>query len=104
MTQTTDANVGKGATVRVNIDKEGTSGVKKKASFQLHLLSVILVFFCSLSKGQWKLTLEQTLLVVEMRFVSEILRHSVISNAAADEYIAALLMGRVVPDDITHSR
>ena len=30
MTQTTDANVGKGATVRVNIDKEGASGVKKK--------------------------------------------------------------------------
>ena len=30
MTQTTDANVGKGATIRVNIDKEGASGVKKK--------------------------------------------------------------------------
>ena len=30
LTQTTDANVGKGATVRVNIDKEGASGVKKK--------------------------------------------------------------------------
>ena len=30
VTQTTDANVGKGATVRVNIDKEGASGVKKK--------------------------------------------------------------------------
>ena len=32
VTQTTDANVGKGATVRVNIDKEGhgASWVKKK--------------------------------------------------------------------------
>ena len=30
VTQTTDANVGKGATVRVNIDKEVASGVKKK--------------------------------------------------------------------------
>ena len=30
VTQTTDANVGKGATVRVNIDKEGASGVKRK--------------------------------------------------------------------------
>ena len=30
VTQTTGANVGKGATVRVNIDKEGASGVKKK--------------------------------------------------------------------------
>ena len=30
MAQTTGANVGKGATVRVNIDKEGASGVKKK--------------------------------------------------------------------------
>ena len=28
VTQTTDANVGKGATVRVNIEKEGASGVK----------------------------------------------------------------------------
>ena len=30
MTQTTDANVGKGVTVRVNIDKEGAGRVKKK--------------------------------------------------------------------------
>ena len=29
MTHITDSNVGKGATVRVNIDKEGASGVKK---------------------------------------------------------------------------
>ena len=30
VTQTTDANVGKGATVKVNIDKEGASGMEKK--------------------------------------------------------------------------
>ena len=30
--QCTDANVGKGETVRVNIDKEGASGVKKNTS------------------------------------------------------------------------
>ena len=30
VTQTTDAIVGKGATVRVNTDKEGASGVKKE--------------------------------------------------------------------------
>ena len=30
VTQTTETNVGKGATIRVNIDKEDASGVKKE--------------------------------------------------------------------------